>query len=153
MQSVAFARGPTLADGSWPRAVTARVVSTVGFVGIFWDIPWPHRTTANGCRSVRVDKVGETGGAANAAARRGGAVGALVRTDAPFDGLHDIVERARAGKTALPSDVAHEALASSLGEAPTNDLQFGFLTDRERRVLDLIAAGMSTKAIAGELGI
>lgn len=53
-----------------------------------------------------------------------------------------------AGATILGSGVTHQPLAADRAPDP-----FADLTARERQVLELLAAGSSTAAIAGRLGV
>lgn len=88
---------------------------------------------------------------------RAAAAGArgLVHRDDPIEELARAIECVGAGSfwvSAAFSDAVHELLvASSVRRAVTPELEE--LSPRQREVLELLVAGTSTAAIAGELGI
>ena len=83
-------------------------------------------------------------------AMRAGADGYLLKDMEPEE-LHQQLRRAAAGTVVLGSSVAG-LLAHALA-APPSAPQAVDLTDREREILNLLAAGRSNKEIARELGI
>ena len=85
------------------------------------------------------------------AALRAGACGFLPRDTSP-DRLPDIVRGAVAGEAAIPRRITRRLLERIL--APEG-LARGIepLTSRERQVLERLAAGMSDRAIGGELEV
>jgi DNA-binding NarL/FixJ family response regulator len=85
-----------------------------------------------------------------AAAVRAGARGYLVKT-APPDAVERAVRAVAAGDVILAPAVAERALAYVLGGHSSVRVPFPRLTDREREVLDLVAAGHDNAAISRRL--
>ena len=82
------------------------------------------------------------------AALDAGAAGYLLKGDSRQQ-IVRAIHAVAAGATILGSGVAHQRLAApSKAPAP-----FAELTPRERQVLDMLATGSSTAAIAGRLGV
>lgn len=74
------------------------------------------------------------------------AISGMVRKSAPLSELVDTLERCAEGDLVLSTEWA-AAIAADSG------IDDAALSPREREVLSLIAAGMSTKAVASRLGI
>lgn len=86
------------------------------------------------------------------AAVRAGARGYLVKS-APPDAVERAVRAVAAGEMILSPAVAQRAMAYVLGGRTSARLPFPQLTDREREVLDLVAAGLDNETIARRLGL
>ncbi|KQR11026.1 response regulator transcription factor [Cellulomonas sp. Leaf334] len=86
------------------------------------------------------------------AAVRAGARGYLVKS-APPDAVERAVRAVAAGEMILSPAVAQRAMAYVLGGRTATRLPFPQLTDREREVLDLVAAGLDNETIARRLGL
>lgn len=86
------------------------------------------------------------------AAVRAGARGYLVKS-APPDAVERAVRAVAAGEMILSPAVAQRAMAYVLGGRTAARLPFPQLTDREREVLDLVAAGLDNETIARRLGL
>lgn len=86
------------------------------------------------------------------AAVRAGARGYLVKS-APPDAVERAVRAVAAGEMILSPAVAQRAMAYVLGGRTAARLPFPQLTDREREVLDLVAAGLGNETIARRLGL
>lgn len=84
------------------------------------------------------------------AAVRAGARGYLVKS-APPDAVERAVRAVAAGEMILSPAVAQRAMAYVLGGRTAARLPFPQLTDREREVLDLVAAGLDNETIARRL--
>lgn len=84
------------------------------------------------------------------AAVRAGARGYLVKS-APPDAVERAVRAVAAGEMILSPAVAQRAMAYVLGGRTAARLPFPQLTDREREVLDLVAAGLDNESIARRL--
>lgn len=87
-----------------------------------------------------------------AASVRAGARGYLVKS-APPDAVERAVRAAAAGEMILSPQVAERAMAYVLGGRQAGPVPFPQLTDREREVLDLVAAGLDNTGIARHLGL
>ena len=83
-------------------------------------------------------------------ALRAGARGYLVKGATQREIL-DTIRSVHAGRAVIGSDIARR-LAGLVGGAAPED-PFPDLTDREREILDLLAAGATTTQIAGRLGL
>ncbi|MDQ0374267.1 response regulator [Cellulomonas humilata] len=86
------------------------------------------------------------------AAVRAGARGYLVKS-APPDAVERAVRAVAAGEMILSPAVAQRAMSYVLGGRTAARLPFPQLTDREREVLDLVAAGLDNETIARRLGL
>ncbi|WP_421740754.1 response regulator [Cellulomonas sp.] len=86
------------------------------------------------------------------AAVRAGARGYLVKS-APPDAVERAVRAVAAGEMILSPAVAQRAMSYVLGGRTATRLPFPQLTDREREVLDLVAAGLDNASIARRLGL
>jgi len=86
------------------------------------------------------------------AAVRAGARGYLVKSAAP-DTVERAVRAVAAGEMILSSEVAQRAMSYVLGGRTAVRVPFPQLTDREREVLDLVAAGLDNTAISRRLGL
>jgi len=86
------------------------------------------------------------------AAVRAGARGYLVKS-APPDAVERAVRAVAAGEMILSPAVAQRAMSYVLGGRTATRLPFPQLTDREREVLDLVAAGLDNETIARRLGL
>ncbi len=86
------------------------------------------------------------------AAIRAGARGFLVKSASP-DQVERAVRAVAAGEMILSPAVADRAMAYVLGGRSSVRLPFPQLTDREREVLDHLAAGHDTAAIARRLSL
>lgn len=86
------------------------------------------------------------------AAVRAGARGYLVKS-APPEQVERAVRAVAAGEMILGPTVADRAMAYVLGGRSAVRVPFPRLTDREREVLDLVAAGHDNLAIARRLGL
>lgn len=86
------------------------------------------------------------------AAVRAGARGYLVKS-APPDAVERAVRAVAAGEMILSPAVAQRAMTYVLGGRTAARLPFPQLTDREREVLDLVAAGLDNETIARRLGL
>lgn len=84
------------------------------------------------------------------AAVRAGARGYLVKS-APPDAVERAVRAVAAGEMILSPAVAQRAMSYVLGGRTAARLPFPQLTDREREVLDLVAAGLDNESIARRL--
>ncbi|MGN8246761.1 response regulator [Cellulomonas soli] len=84
------------------------------------------------------------------AAVRAGARGYLVKS-APPDAVERAVRAVAAGEMILAPAVAERALAYVLGGRAAVRVPFPRLTDREREVLDLVAAGLDNLAVSRRL--
>jgi DNA-binding NarL/FixJ family response regulator len=87
-----------------------------------------------------------------AASVRAGARGYLLKS-APPDAVERAVRAAAAGEMILSPQVAERAMAYVLGGRTAARAPFPQLTDREREVLDLVAAGLDNTGIARHLGL
>lgn len=87
-----------------------------------------------------------------AASVRAGARGYLVKS-APPDAVERAVRAAAAGEMILSPQVAERAMAYVLGGRQAGPVPFPQLTEREREVLDLVAAGLDNTGIARHLGL
>lgn len=83
-------------------------------------------------------------------ALRAGARGYLVK-GAPQREIVDTIRGVHAGRAVIGSDIARRLAALVGGSAPADP--FPDLTDREREVLDLLAAGATTTQIADRFGL
>lgn len=90
--------------------------------------------------------------AALVAAVRAGARGYLVKQSPP-EAVERAVRAVAAGEMILSPQVAEQAMAYVLGGRTAARLPFPQLTDREREVLDLVAAGLDNTGIARRLGV
>ncbi|HCX85771.1 MAG TPA: DNA-binding response regulator [Micrococcales bacterium] len=86
------------------------------------------------------------------AAVRAGARGYLVKS-APPDAVERAIRAVAAGEMILSPAVAERALAYVLGGTRAARVPFPQLTQREREVLDLVAAGLDNVAVARRLGL
>jgi DNA-binding NarL/FixJ family response regulator len=86
------------------------------------------------------------------AAVRAGARGYLVKS-APPDQIERAVRAVAAGEMILGPSVAARAMSYVLGGRSAVRVPFPRLTDREREVLDLLAAGHDNVVIARRLGL
>lgn len=86
------------------------------------------------------------------AAVRAGARGYLVKS-APPEQVERAVRAVAAGEMILGPSVAERAMAYVLGGRTAVRVPFPRLTDREREVLDLVAAGHDNAVIARRLGL
>jgi DNA-binding NarL/FixJ family response regulator len=86
------------------------------------------------------------------AAVRAGARGYLVKS-APPDAVERAVRAVAAGEMILSPAVAQRAMSYLLGGRTAARLPFPQLTDREREVLDLVAAGLDNETVARRLGL
>jgi DNA-binding NarL/FixJ family response regulator len=82
-------------------------------------------------------------------ALQAGAAGYVLKGESRQQIVHAI-HAVAAGATVLGSGVAERAFASSTAGTPA---AFGHLTNRERQILELLAVGLSTTAIAARLGL
>jgi two-component system nitrate/nitrite response regulator NarL len=83
----------------------------------------------------------------------GAGVSGLLSWDASPDHLVEVLVRAARGETPCSPDVA-EALLRREREQPGRDADFrASLTDREAQIAELVADGLSNKAIASQLSI
>ena len=83
---------------------------------------------------------------------RAGASGYIVKNSSPAE-LLSAIDAVREGRSYLSDSITQQvvdAIAHPDGEAPAG---LTVLTDREREVLQLIAEGLSSKEIAGQLGV
>ena len=83
---------------------------------------------------------------------RAGAAGYIVKNSSPED-LLSAIDAVREGRSYLSDSITQQvvdAIAHPDGDAPVG---LTVLTDREREVLQLIAEGLSSKEIAGQLGV
>jgi DNA-binding NarL/FixJ family response regulator len=87
-----------------------------------------------------------------AASVRAGARGYLLKSASP-DAVERAVRAAAAGEMILSPQVAERAMAYVLGGRTAARAPFPQLTDREREVLDLVAAGLDNTGIARHLGL
>ncbi len=83
---------------------------------------------------------------------RAGARGYLLKS-APPDAVERAVRAAAAGEMILSPQVAERAMAYVLGGRTAARVPFPQLTDREREVLDLVAAGLDNTGVARRLGL
>lgn len=83
---------------------------------------------------------------------RAGARGYLVKS-APPEAVERAVRSVAAGEMILSPAVAERAMAYVLGGRAATRVPFPQLTDREREVLDLVAAGLDNTAIARRLSL
>jgi DNA-binding NarL/FixJ family response regulator len=83
---------------------------------------------------------------------RAGARGFLVKSSPP-DAVERAVRAVAAGEMILSPAVAERAMSYVLGGRRAARLPFPQLTDREREVLDLVAAGLDNTAIAHRLSL
>ncbi|WP_454049200.1 response regulator [Cellulomonas sp. Marseille-Q8402] len=86
------------------------------------------------------------------AAVRAGARGYLVKSASP-DQVERAVRAVAAGEMILGPSVAARAMAYVLGGRSAVRVPFPRLTDREREVLDLVAAGHDNVVVARRLGL
>jgi two-component system nitrate/nitrite response regulator NarL len=83
----------------------------------------------------------------------GAGVAGLLSWDASPGQLVETLKRAARGETPCSPDVAEALLRRERGQ-PGSDPEFeGSLTERELQIADLVAEGLSNKAIASELSI
>jgi DNA-binding NarL/FixJ family response regulator len=83
---------------------------------------------------------------------RAGAAGYVVKNSSPED-LLSAIDAVREGRSYLSDSITQQvvdAIVHPDGDAPAG---MAVLTDREREVLQLIAEGLSSKEIAGQLGV
>ncbi|NKY39538.1 response regulator [Cellulomonas septica] len=83
---------------------------------------------------------------------RAGARGYLVKS-APPDAVERAVRAVAAGEMILSPAVAQRAMAYVLGGRTATRVPFPQLTDREREVLDLVAAGLDNAVISKRLSL
>lgn len=83
---------------------------------------------------------------------RAGARGYLVKS-APPDAVERAVRAVAAGEMILSPAVAQRAMAYVLGGRTATRVPFPQLTDREREVLDLVAAGLDNAVISRRLSL
>ena len=83
---------------------------------------------------------------------RAGAAGYLVKTADPVE-LELAIRAVVRGETFLSSAISKHVVAACLGRLDKEQTSLERLTPRQREVLQLIAEGRTTKAIAKELGI
>jgi DNA-binding NarL/FixJ family response regulator len=83
---------------------------------------------------------------------RAGARGYLVKS-APPDAVERAVRAVAAGEMILSPAVAQRAMAYVLGGRTATRVPFPQLTDREREVLDLVAAGLDNAVISTRLSL
>ena len=86
------------------------------------------------------------------AAMRAGARGYLLKGAAPAD-IQRAVEAVRRGEVLLGPEVANRALGYLTGARRDGPTPFPDLTEREREVLDLVAAGLDNASIARRLAV
>jgi len=82
---------------------------------------------------------------------KAGARGFLLK-ETPADGLLATTRRVHAGEAAIQPELA-PCLIAEFGRRGTDAPAYEPLTDRERDVLRLLAAGLSNKEIARDLGL
>lgn len=83
---------------------------------------------------------------------RAGASGYVVKNSSPEE-LLSAIDAVKEGRSYLSESITQQvvdAIAHPDGEAPAG---LTVLTDREREVLQLVAEGLSSKEIAGQLGV
>lgn len=86
------------------------------------------------------------------AAIRAGADGYILKDNDPDDIL-TLISNAMEGQTAISPELANLLAASLREESVTEQRSHASLTERETAILKCLAAGMSNKLIARELGI
>jgi DNA-binding NarL/FixJ family response regulator len=84
------------------------------------------------------------------AAIKAGALGYVCKTDAPEE-LLEAIHAVAQGRLHLSSSLARHLREFAVGDEPT--VESRHLTSREREVLQLIAEGLSSKQIGGQLKI
>jgi len=83
---------------------------------------------------------------------RAGAAGYVVKSSSPSD-LVQAIEAVKSGASYLSPTITQQVVDAIARPGDSSPSGVSMLTDRERQVLQLIAEGLSSKEIAGELGV
>jgi DNA-binding NarL/FixJ family response regulator len=83
---------------------------------------------------------------------RAGASGYVVKSSSLSD-VHEAIDAVRAGDSYLSPAITQQVVDAIARPGDASPTGVSMLTDREREVLHLIAEGLSSKEIAGRLGV